>query len=412
MPRRITAVRDERHGPFASLRVPAFRGFFIGQTLSLPGTWMQTIAQGWLVLQLTDSGTVLGAVTAAQYLPVLLLAPWGGVLADRFPRRSLLLGTQVVMAVCALVLGLVTLSGHVTIEMVFAVAVVFGLATAVDNPTRQSFVSELVGPELVRNAVSLNSAVLNAARAVGPAIAGIIITTAGTEWCFLINAVSFAGVLVALAVMRLTPRPPRTSWSSPVRQLIEGLQHIMGRQELFWPCLMVLLVGALAWEFPITLPLLASDTFDGDARVYGWLTSAMGVGAVLGAMSVAWRGRTGLVPISIAASTFGIAMLVLSVAPVLWMAVAAMVAVGWGSATFLSTSNATIQLATDDAYRGRVMSMWSLCFIGSTPLGGPLVGAIGEHVSPRVAVAVGAVACLVAALTLILVDRRTRLARR
>ncbi len=398
-----------RDGPFAALRVPAFRNFFLGQTLSLPGTWMQTVGQGWLVLELTGSGTVLGAVVAAQFVPVLLLAPWGGVLADRVSRRHLLIATQGVMAFCALVLGVLTLAEVVTVPWVMAVAIVFGIATAVDNPTRQSFVPEMVGTELVRNAVSLNSALLNAARAVGPAIAGIVITVAGTGWCFLINAISFSGVLVALALMDVRPPRRRQHHGSAGQQLMEGLSHVVRHPRLLWPCLMLLLVGALAWEFPITLPLLARETLGGDARTYGWLTSAMGLGAVLGALAVAWRGRTGLVPIAVSVSVFGTAMLALALAPTFWLAVAALVAVGWGGASFLSTSNATIQLATEDQYRGRVMAMWSLCFIGSTPLGGPVVGAVSEHFAPGWAIAVGAAACWLAAVILVAVDRREHL---
>ncbi len=391
----------ERAGPggrtFASLRVPAFRAFFIGQALSLPGTWMQTVAQGWLVIQLSGSGTVLGGVVAAQFVPVLLLAPFGGVLADRYPKRLLLIGTQATMAASALGLGLLTVSGRATVPLVVATAVVFGLATAVDNPTRQSFVSEMVPPELVRNAVSLNSALLNSARATGPAVAGLLIVATGPGWCFLLNAVSFTGVLVALARMEPRPTPGRRESGGPVRQLGEGLRHVTGRTDLLWPCLIVFVVASLAWEFPITLPLLARETFGSDARLYGWFTSAMGVGAVLGALLVARQGRTGLPAIVIRAVAFGIALALLSVAPTPAIAIAAMVPVGATGSAFISTCNATIQLASADEYRGRVMSIWSLCFIGSTPVGGPLVGVVAEVFTPRWAVALGAASCLVAA---------------
>jgi len=395
-------------GTFAALRVPAFRMFLIGQAVSLPGTWMQTVAQGWLVLQLTGSGTLLGAVTAAQYVPVLLLAPWGGVLADRHPRRLLLMGTQTLMAGCALTLGLLTVTGLVTVPWLFVVAIVFGCATAVDNPTRQSFVLEMVGPDLVRNAVSLNSALLNSARAVGPAIAGVIIVAIGPGWCFLINAVSFIAIVLGLARMRLRPVKRTPAGSSPLRQLREGLQHVLGERELLWPTLGIFVVGCLAWEFPITLPLLASGTFHGDARTYGWLTSAMGLGAVLGALAVAGRGTTGLRPIARSAAVFGIAMIVLAAAPTLLLAVVALIGVGWGGASFLSISNATIQLASAEEYRGRVMAMWSLCFIGSTPIGSPIIGVIGEHLSPRWAIATGAAACLATGCALALVGRKER----
>lgn len=393
-------------GTFAALHTPAFRSFFIGQAISLPGTWMQTVAQGWLVLQLTGSASVLGTVVALQYLPVLLLAPWGGMLADRYSRRHLLIGTQITMATSSLALGLVTVTGHATVGMVVVSALVFGVATAVDNPTRQSFVLEMVGPDLVRNAVSLNSALLNASRTVGPGVAGLLIAVVGTGWCFLINAASFTGVVVALATMRLPRVVAARAPGGALRQIAEGFAHVAGRRELLWPCLMVFVVASIAWEFPITLPVLARETFGGGAPLYGWLTASMGVGAVVGALVIATRGRTGLRPIAFAAGSFGGAMMLLSVAPNEAFAVVALVAVGATGSAFLSTCNATIQLAADGAYRGRVMSIWSLCFIGSTPIGGPVVGLIGETWSPRWAVCAGAAACYVAAVTLALIDRR------
>lgn len=384
----------------AALEVPAFRSFFLGQAVSLPGTWMQTVAQGWLVVQLTGSAALLGTVVALQYLPVLLLAPWGGLLADRLPRRRLLLASQAAMAASALALGLLAVTGRATVATVVATALVFGVATAVDNPTRQSFVLEMVGPELVRNAVSLNSALLNASRTVGPAIAGLVIVAVGPGPCFLLNAASFTGTLVALARMRLPVRPRPVPTGGPLRQLREGFAHVAQRPELLRTCLTVFLVASLAWEFPITLPVLARDTFASDARLYGWLTSSMGIGAVLGALVVARRGRTGLGPISVAATAFGTAVLALSMAPYPWAAVLALVAVGATGSAFLSTCNATVQLASDDEFRGRVMSIWSLCFIWSTPVGGPIVGLIGEHLSPRWALATGALACFAAAAAL------------
>lgn len=395
-----------RPSTFAALRVPAFRAFFIGQAVSLPGTWMQTVAQGWLVLELTGSGTVLGAVVAAQYVPVLLLAPWGGVLADWYSKRALLIGTQLVMALCALILGVLTVTDTVTIGWVMATAAVFGAATAVDNPTRQSFVLEMVGPELVRNAVSLNSALLNSARAVGPAIAGVLIVATGPGWCFIVNSVSFAAIVISLARMRTREAPPRAEATSALQQLGQGFRHVTGNPDLLWPCLMVFMVSCLAWEFPITLPLLADVTFDGDARTYGLLTSAMGVGAVLGALVVARRGQVGLAPIARAAGTFGTAMAALAAAPNVWIAMLALLGVGWGGASYVSISNATIQLASEPSFRGRVMSFWSLCFIGSTPIGSPIIGMIGEHLSPRWAISAGAGVCFLAALLLFGVSRR------
>jgi MFS family permease len=393
---------------FAALSAPAYRRFFAGQAISLPGTWMQTVAQGWLVIQLTDSGTMLGAVTAAQFVPVLLLAPYGGLLADRFPKRKLLLATQATMGLTALTLGLLTVTQHVTILRVLIAAVVLGLATAVDNPARQSFVSELVEPALVRNAVTLNSVLINAARAVGPAIAGILIAAVGAGWCFLLNAGSFIAVIFALlSLAPLRPPHPRAPGHSG-RQILDGFRYVATHSEVLWPFLVIFIVGTLAWEFPITLPLMARTTFHGDARTYGWLTSAMGAGAVAGGLIVARFGTVGLGAIAAAATLLGTSIALLSVAPTLGAAALAAVAVGWGGTSFMSVANATMQLASSDEYRGRVMALWSLSFAGSTPLGGPIVGALGEYASPRWAIAAGAAACALATLLLLFARRHTR----
>ena len=394
-------------GTFAAFASPAYRRFYVGQAVSLPGTWMQTIGQGWLVLELTNSGTALGAVTAAQFMPVLFLSPYGGLLADRFPKRTLLLATQAVMAGCALFLGLLTVTHRVTLLGVLVAAVVLGLASAVDNPTRQAFVMELVGPALVRNAVTLNSVLINAARAVGPAVAGVLIAAVGAGWCFLVNAGSFVAVLVALATLSPPYPPAGPAPGRRPRQLREGFAYVARTDEVLWPFLVILLVGTLAWEFPITLPLLARTTFHGDARTYGWLTSAMGLGAVCGGLLVAKRGAVGLTAIAGAAALFGAAIAGLAVAPTIGVAVLAATAVGWGGTTFMSVANATMQLASDDEYRGRVMSLWSLSFAGSTPIGGPIVGALGEYASPRWALSAGAGACGLAALLLTAARRRT-----
>ena len=392
-------------GTYAAFRAPDYRRFFLGQAVSLPGTWMQTIAQTWLIVELTDSGTYLGLLLAAQFLPVLLLAPYGGLLADRFPKRRLLMITQSTMGLAALALGLLCVTHLITVWTVLVAAVVLGLATAVDNPTRQSFVVEMVGPALVRNAVSLNSVLVNAARAIGPAVAGVLIAVVGVSWCFLINAASFAGVLVALASVKAGKTAQRSAARAP-GQLREGFRYVATQQDLLWPFLMIFLVGTLAWEFPITLPLLARETFLADSRVYGWLTSSMGVGAVLGGLVVARRGAVGLVPIAASAAVFGVSIAGLAVSPNVTTALVALLFVGVGSTAFMSISNATMQLSSDAEHRGRVMSLWSISFAGSTPIGGPIVGAVAEHASPRWALGVGAVACGLAAAVPLVVARR------
>ncbi|MEU6378975.1 MFS transporter [Streptomyces sp. NPDC046909] len=387
----VAASPRGRTPTFAALRARPFRRFFVGQAISLPGSWMQSTAQSWLIVDLTHSGTALGWLTALQFLPGLLLAPWAGLLADRFPKRDLMLLTQSVMATAALVLGALTVSGHVGVPAIVACALALGIAQAVDNPVRQSYLIELTGPELIGNAVPLNGVLINASRAVGPAVAGVLIVAVGTGWCFLLNAASFTGILIALRT--LPPGTVRADKKPPLNELREGFGYVRARPELLWPLLMVFLVGTFAAEFPVTLPLLARNTFDGDAGTLGWLTSAMGVGAVVSGFLVAGRNHTGTTPIAWASVLYGGAIAVLAVSPSLPVAVVALFFVGLGSSAFMAISNATLQRRSENRYRGRVMALWSVGFAGTTPIGGPVVGAVGEHFSPRWAVGVGALAC-------------------
>ncbi|MFF3500285.1 MFS transporter [Streptomyces sp. NPDC003247] len=391
---------------FAALRARPFRRFFTGQAISLPGTWMQSIGQGWLIVELTHSGTALGLLTALQFLPGLLLAPWAGLLADRFPKRNLMLITQSAMAGSALTLGLLTVTHHVGIPAILVCASVLGVSQAVDNPVRQAYLVELTGPKLIRNAVSLNGVLINAARAVGPAVAGVLIVAVGTGWCFLLNALSFTGIILAL---RTLPRGTvRSDKSPPLRELREGFGYVRSHRELLRPLLVVFLVGTFAAEFPITLPLLARTTFGGDGGTYGWMTSAMGVGAVTSGFFIARRDSTGHVPIAWASALYGGAITTLALSPVLPVALVALFFVGVGSSAFMAISNATLQTTSESRYRGRVMALWSVGFAGSTPIGGPVVGAVGEHLSPRWALGVGALACAASAVLLFSLSPRRR----
>ena len=365
--------------------------------MSLVGTWMQTVAQAWLVLELTGSGTALGMVAAAQFLPILLLAPYGGLLADRLDKRRLLVGTQLALGAIALALGLLVVTGAVELWMVVALALALGLVTACDNPARQAFAHEMVGPDRLRNAVSLNSVLVNAARAVGPATAGLLIAGVGTGVCFLINAVSYAAVVVALLGMdvgALRPSPPAAREPGQVRQ---GLQYVGRTPELLVPLMMLALIGTLAYEFQVVLPLLATGPFGGDAATYGALTSAMGAGAIVGGLLVARNGHTGLRPLTVAAALFGAAILATALAPSLGVAIVALTLVGAASVSFLATGNTTLQLGSEPRFRGRVMALWTVAFLGSTPLGAPVIGAVSEHIGPRGGLVVGGLACLVAA---------------
>lgn len=397
-----------RQGTFASLAVPAWRLYLSGQAISLVGTWMQTVGQGWLVLQLSHSGTALGLVTAAQFVPVLLLGPYGGLLADRLPKRLLLVATQTVLGLTALALGLLTVTGAVTLPWVIALALVLGCANAIDNPTRQSFVSELAGPGLVRNAVTLNSVLVNGARAVGPAVAGLLIAGVGVGWCFLANAASYLAVLVVLHRLGRHALFPSEPTRRAKGQLREGLAYVRRTPALLAPLLMMALVGMLTYEFQVTLPILAQSGLHGGADTYGLLTGAMGVGAIVGGLVVARLAVTGLPALVGAAAAFGAAVGLAAVAPGVPLELLALTLVGAASIAFLSAGNTTLQLTSDPGYRGRVMALWSVAFLGSTPIGGPVAGYISQHLGPRWGLGMGALACCVAALGGLAVIVRTR----
>lgn len=394
---------------FASLANHNYRLYFCGQALSLIGTWMQATAQAWLVLTLSGSAAVLGVVVALQALPVLLLGPYAGVVADRVDRRKLMIVLQSVMGLLAAVLAVLALGGWVQVWQVAVLAVLLGLNNAFENPARQAFIHQIVSNDLIRNAVTLNSVLVNAARAIGPAAAGVILAAVGAGWCFAINAASFVAVVVSLWMMRTD----EIAYEEPVArakgQLREGLRYVGGRPTLWVPLVMMAIVGTLAYEFPVSLPVAAREVFDGGPQAFGFMTSSMGIGAVIGGLVVAARGTTGLRTLTLAALGFGVTIAITAVVPSLWMAIVALFFVGWLSVSFMSTGNATLQLESEPQMRGRVMALWSVAFMGSTPIGGPIIGAISEYAGARVALGVGAAACFVAAAMAYTVFRiRTR----
>jgi len=343
-----------------------------------------------LVLELSDSGTAVGLVTALQYVPVLLFAPWAGVVADRFDKRRLLTFTQALAGSQALLLGVVTATGAVELWMVYLAAALFGLITAFDNPTRQSFVMEMVGPTEVTNAVTLNSVTMNAARVVGPGGAGAILALVGTAPCFLFNAASYGAVIVALVAMdgsRLHRAPPV---ARAPRQLREGLRYVTTVPDLAVTLAMMTVIGAFAYEFQVILPIAAKYTFGGEAGTYALMTGAMGAGAVVGGLVTAGRPRTGLDVLGRTAMTFGAAIALVAISPTLPVAIAALLVTGSASVTFVSRANATVQLAAGPVMRGRVMALWTVSVIGTTPVGGPVIGWIGEHIGARWGLGVGA----------------------
>lgn len=381
-----------------SLRVPNYRRYFVGQVVSLSGNWMQIVAEVWLILHLTGSGTAVGLVAGLQFAPLLFLGAFGGLLADRFAKRRLLLVTQTMMAVPALALWGLTATGAVEAWMVYGLVFLRGSVLAIDNPARQSFVVEMVGADRVVNAVSLNSVLIHTARIVGPALAGVIITLWGVELCFLVNSLSFAAMLFALRAMdpgqldtpRLVPREPGA--------LRAAVRYVAATPALRVPLAMMALVGTLSFNFQVILPLLARFSFGGGPTEYASLMTAMGAGAVAGALITGARGRVSPRLLVGSSAAFGAFSLLLAGAPNMGVAIAVLVPLGAASVTFAASVNSALQISVDPQMRGRVMALYSVVFLGSTPIGGPLAGWVSETSSPRFALLIAGAAALTAAL--------------
>lgn len=394
MSARVSAVATRT---FSALRFRNYRLYFASQAISFSGTWMQLLAQSWLVLELTGSGTALGTVMAMQYLPTMLLAPVGGMIADRVDKRRLIMVTQSVAGLLALLLGVLTLTGVVELWMVYAIAAGFGAVTAVDNPSRQTFVMEMVGPDDISNAVTLNSVVVNAARAVGPAIGGVLIATVGIGMCFVVNAVSYLAVVIALLLIRTSELHPAARSVRAPRQLRDGFHYAWETRTIRTTLVMLVLIGTLTYEFSTTLPLLAEFTFGAGASGLAIMTSLMGAGAVIGGLVVAASGIATPRRLVVVAAAFGSLVCALSVMPTIVMVYLLLPLVGAASVAMIALSNATLQLNSEPRFRGRVMALFSMALLGSTPIGGPIVGAIAEHANPRISLLVGGLAALTAA---------------
>lgn len=381
---------------FESLAVRNYRMFFAGQVVSWTGTWVQWVAQGWLVLRLTDSGLGLGLVTAIQWLPILLLGAWAGVVADRVDKRKLLIFTNVSSGVLSLLLGLLTVTGVVTLWMVIVVALLLGVVTALDNPARQTFTMEMVGRSRLANAVSLNTATFTTARVLGPAIAGVTISTVGIGPCFLLNAVSVLPVTLALAFMNRSELRPSEQVGRSKGQVREGLRYVQSVPVLKTLLVMMAVIGTFQYNFAVLLPVLAKDTFAGDAGTLGLIGAAIGIGMFAGSMTNAAIGRSDRRVLLGAGFALGTFTILAAGAPTLWTAVLLLVPLGAASMAFLATMNATLQLTASDDMRGRVMAIYFVLFLGSTPIGAPIVGWLSEQFDPRVAFAFGGVATLLA----------------
>lgn len=397
---RPTPNISSRRSIFSSLRFRNYRLFFIGQAVSNTGTWMQRIAQDWLVLSLTGSSAAVGITTALQFLPMLLFGLYGGVLVDRLPKRPLLMFTQFAMGTTGLALGVLTLTGHVQVWHVYAIAFVLGLVTVIDNPARQTFVFEMVGPDQLANAVSLNSANFQSARLVGPAVAGLLIGAVGSGYAFVFNGVSFLAPMAALLLMRnaelhRVERTPRGKG-----QLREGLRYVAGRPELLWPIVLVGFIGTFGFNFAIWLTAFTDTVFHSGARTYGLLNSLMAAGSLMGALLAARRATSRLRLLVIAALVFGVLEIVAAATPSFWLFALLLVPIGMFGLTVNVTANSSIQMATDPAMRGRVMALYMMVFTGGTPLGAPLVGWITDTYGARIGFATGGAISVLTAIVI------------
>ena len=384
---------------FRSLRVRNYRLYAAGQLVSLTGTWMQRVAQDWLVLELTNSGTALGIVTALQFLPSLLFGLWGGVLADRYDKRKLLLATQTGLALVALILGVLDVTGIVQYWQVLVLALLLGLVSAVDSPVRQSFAVEMVGPDDLTNAVGLNSTIFNSARILGPAVAGVMITVVGTGWAFVANAISSIAVLTGLALMRPSELRPSPAIDHVRGQLRAGLRYVWRRQDLLLTMILVFVVGTFGLNFQITTALLAKQVFHRTASGYGLLSTALAVGACVGAvLATRRRTRPGLLFLLLAALSFGLLEIVAGSMPGFGATALMLVLVGLAMLTFTTAANSSVQLGIEASMRGRVMALYLMAFLGGTPFGAPIVGWVANTVGPRWGMIGGGLVCMAVAV--------------
>ena len=393
----VRSLRAASAQTFRSLHVRNYRLYFSAQLISVSGTWMQTIAQAWLVLRLTGSGVDLGVVTGLQFLPMLLLGPFGGLAADRFDKRRLLYVTQAAGGVLALTLGILDVTHVVELWQIYVLATLLGVVNLFDNPARQTFVMEMVGRDDLPNAVSLNTVVMNASRVIGPAIGGVVIVVVGLEACFFVNAASYVAVLVALSLMRTSELHQTEPVARAKRQVRDGFAYVWHEPALRNTLLAMAVIGVFAYNFQVTLALLAKTTFHGGAGTFSLLTSCMGAGAVVGGLLAAHRARPTARLLHGLALVFGLLLGAVALAPTLAIAAGLIVLMGAASIGFIATANASLQLRADPSMRGRVMALYAMAFLGSTPIGAPLMGAVAQWSSPRVALAVGAVATVLAA---------------
>ncbi len=393
---------------FRSLRARNFRLFATGQVISNTGTWMQRVAQDWLVLDLTHSGTAVGIATGLQFLPLLLFSLWGGMIADRYPKRRVLLVTQATMGGLAVILGVLAVTGVVRPWQVYLLALGLGLATAVDNPTRQSFAIEMVGRADLPNAIALNSGIFNLARILGPAAAGLAISVVGTSMAFFLNAGSYLAVIAGLRMMR----PSELRLVEPVArakgQVLDGLRYVRRRPELFMTMALVFFIATFGMNFQVTTALMSRLVYHTGAGRFGLASSVFALGALIGALGAARHARTGL-PIMVGtALAFGIFEVGTGLMPTYWAFLVLLVPTGAAVISFTTTANASVQLTTAADMRGRVMGIYMLVFLGGAPVGAPLTGLIAQEFGTRIALIGGGVISIAATAAVAAVLHRRR----
>jgi MFS family permease len=399
---------------FRSLRNPNYRIWAAGALVSNIGTWMQRTAQDWLVLtKLTHhSAADVGTVMALQFGPQLLLLPWTGFAADHYNQRKLLMATQATMGGLALALGVLTVTGVVQLWHVYAFAFLFGCAASFDAPVRQTFVTELVGDADLHNAVALNSTSFNAARMIGPAVAGLVIAGVGIGWAFLFNGASFVAVLASLLLLRANGLQGNARAHRTKGSLTEGFRYVWHRPDLKAILIMLFLIGTFGLNFPIFISTMAVGVFHSDARGYGLLSSIMAIGTLSGALLAAGRDRPRFASLLFGAVVFGVGCTLAALAPTYWLFAAALVVIGVAALTLTNTTNSLMQLSTEPAMRGRVMALRVAVALGGTPIGAPIVGWVADHLGPRWALGVGAASGVAAAGVALVAMGRARTALR
>jgi len=401
----VTRLRRATGRTFAALQVRNFRLYFVGQLISISGTWLQSFAQGFLVVQILRASAIdLGITIALPFLPMLLFGPLGGVVVDRSNKRHILYATQTAAGLLALTLGVLVSTHHVSLTAIWVVGALLGVVNLFDNPARQSFVQEMVGRALTPNAVSLHRAMIHLARVLGPAI-GAALLFVGIAACFYVNAASFLALLVALALMRTDEITRIRTVVRAKGQVRAGLRYAWDDHELREVLASVVLVGLLAFNFTVTLPLFALSVLHGSSGAYSVITCSMGLGGLLGGLYVAHRARPTRRLLAVLALAFGLLMAALALAPTVAIACLAIVPMGAASLAFVSTANASLQLHSKEEMRGRVMSLYAMGFLGTTPIGAVLAGLIAEATDARVAIAVGAAANLLASAYLVTTAR-------